>query len=306
MYSLVYSPDERKVKLTCNDYQINGSVPEIFSRCFNIKKVICVDDSIDGCLKPNLREIYSEVQEPTIIVIPDKGKLSALMMSLSFMLESKVFFLDHETLKELDLTFKNVITAIKLMDDRLLGNLYPELRQALWYFRNGISFLAIKELENLKDSNDPLIKQVISSLGMPEGDDVKKVEWLISQYIRAGYYDKAISLGRELPIVYCMAKRGYGKLQFIEGDKKSVYMTCRRAVRKVLREEYPDFLDLRNYIMHTGLSGSFDIELKDGYIYLDEKRKNMIKEENVKDVARRVISLAKEIHAKAEEMISGE
>jgi hypothetical protein len=306
MYTLVYSPDERKVKLTCNGYQINESVPEIFSRCFHINKVICVDDSIKGCLKPDLSEIYNEVQEPAIIVIPDNGKLSALMMSLSFMLESKVFVLDHETLKEFDSTFRKVITAIRLMDDRLLGNLYPELRRALWYFRNGISFLAIKELENLTGSNDPLVRLVISSLGMPEGDDVKKVEWLVSQYVKAGYYDKAISLGRELPIVYCMAKRGYGKLQFMEGDKKSVYMTCRRAVRKVLREEHPDFLDLRNYIMHTGLSGSFDIELKDGYIYMDEKRKNMIKEENVKDIASRVISLAKEIHAKAEEIISWE
>lgn len=58
--------------------------------------------------------------------------------------------------------------------------------------------------------------------------------------------------------------------------------------------------------MHMGLSASFDVEMREGFMSLSEERQKMISEENVKEVAENVLNLAKEIHERAEEILSSE
>ncbi|WP_054846145.1 hypothetical protein [Sulfuracidifex tepidarius] len=243
-YVLLFRPLHERVKFRCKEV-LQGTPHEVVSECFNIEKGVTTEE-VSGLpfptvsVNPTLSGIYDEIKgRDVIVILPRELDSSLLFITCSFLSKSRVFYVDGEWLKEWDLNPIYLSMGLRFLDDRLIPDSLPEVKRSLWYFRNGITFLSLKEMENLRSlTMDDLSREMLSTILLPSGDDVTKIEEMVRLYIRAGYYDKAISLGRELPVIYCMRDRGYGKLQFDEKDRKSVYMTCRRALRKVLREFY--------------------------------------------------------------------
>lgn len=94
------------------------------------------------------------------------------------------------------------------------------------------------------------------------GNDLEVLERILDLYIKVGYYDKAISLARELPVAFCLNSRGGG----IYSDCDKNYKECDEIVRDYLKES--SILQFRNILMHGSLSKDVGTEVKEGRIEL--------------------------------------
>lgn len=94
------------------------------------------------------------------------------------------------------------------------------------------------------------------------GNDLEVLEKILDLYIKVGYYDKAISLARELPVAFCLNSRGGG----IYSDCDKNYKECDEIVRNYLKES--SILQFRNILMHGSLSKDVGTEVKEGRIKL--------------------------------------
>ena len=95
-----------------------------------------------------------------------------------------------------------------------------------------------------------------------KGNDLEVLEKILGLYIKVGYYDKAISLARELPVAFCLNSRGGG----VYSDFDKNYKECDEIVRNYLKES--SILQFRNILMHGSLSKDVGAEVKEGRIEL--------------------------------------
>ncbi|ACP49153.1 conserved hypothetical protein [Sulfolobus islandicus Y.N.15.51] len=95
-----------------------------------------------------------------------------------------------------------------------------------------------------------------------KGNDLEVLEKILGLYIKVGYYDKAISLARELPVAFCLNSRGGG----VYSDFDKNYKECDEIVRNYLKES--SILQFRNILMHGSLSKDVEAEVKEGRIEL--------------------------------------
>ena len=99
------------------------------------------------------------------------------------------------------------------------------------------------------------------------GNDLEVLEKILDLYIKVGYYDKAISLARELPVAFCLNSRGGG----VYSDDDKNYTECDNIVTEYLKKS--SIVQFRNALMHGSLSKALNTEVKDGGINLKNEVK---------------------------------
>ncbi|AHC52226.1 hypothetical protein SUSAZ_10210 [Sulfolobus acidocaldarius SUSAZ] len=213
---------------------------------------------------------------------------------------------------------KNLIEKIKSTNINKVNNL-------LWYLRNGYVPKALEStdelsnyIENLQKDvkdltqiylnwNNPdnasfqnvryiLLPNFYSTLKVRElidsikgKNDIESMKNILDKYKEVEYYDKALSLARELPVVECLDKKGGGT---IDDDDKN-YKKCQKSVDNYIKERHNRIMTFRNYLMHSGLSTDLKIKVKDGKLgpntagnnFPDKNRiSNYVRNELKKDV----------------------
>ncbi|AOL17530.1 hypothetical protein BFU36_13315 [Sulfolobus sp. A20] len=182
---------------------------------------------------------------------------------------------------------KEVIDKIKAKDPNRVIDL-------LWNLRNGFTVNAInsmndvsKYLSELKDDVSNLsnfyrewydhpnlenIKEIVisnfySTLNVNKiiisgKDDIERLRELVQLYINASIYDKALSLARELPVAKCLNDKGGG----VFDDNDGTYKECDEITNDILRNKHSAIMQLRNYLVHGGLSKDMKTEVRNGEI----------------------------------------
>lgn len=95
-------------------------------------------------------------------------------------------------------------------------------------------------------------------------------------YRDVGYYDKALSLARELLVAFCLNARGGG----IYDDNDEKYKECDEGARDYLKESRN--LQYRNILMHGSLSKDLKTEIREGIVELKNEIKLSVIEDYVK------------------------
>ena len=225
---------------------INSSIQELDERYFR--------DYRDKLNSPNLNPNNFNEEKTTISKIKgkDPGKVIDLLWNLrnGFTVSAVHSMCDVEHYSQ------------QLEKDvNELSNYYRE-----WYNH--------KSLENIKEL---VISNFYSTLEVRNilipGNDIDKLHELISLYIKAKLYDKALSLARELPVATCLDSNGGGKFD----DNNRKYKDCEDLVTSYLRLKHGELIEKRNYLMHGGLSKDMKVNVKDGNI----NEENPIKRENI-------------------------
>ncbi|BFI75732.1 hypothetical protein [Sulfurisphaera ohwakuensis] len=225
-----------------------------------------------------------------------KAMKDSLAITYSIEKVDERYFRDYsETLRKLNPSefkeMKELIGKIKSDDPNKVINFLKNLR-------NGFALEGVKSMKELKDYINELENDV-NSLSMAygewynhayfenenrivlshfystikvkdllySGNDLEVLEKILDLYIKVGYYDKAISLARELPVAFCLNSRGGGT--YSDDDKN--YKECDEIVREYL--EGSSMLQFRNILMHGSLSKDLKAEVKEGRIELRNKIK---------------------------------
>ncbi|MCY0860781.1 MAG: hypothetical protein OWQ54_10205 [Sulfolobaceae archaeon] len=172
-----------------------------------------------------------------------------------------------------------VVNALKSMNDlqqylsmlksdvSSLSKIYEE-----WYKYVGTAF---------QNNNQIILSNFYSTLNI-EGtidslkgsDDIKTMLKILGKYIDVDYYDKALSLGRELPVAECLSNHGGGKFD----DNDINYKNCSELVTTYITLNHSELLTYRNHLMHSGLSEDLKVEVKDRKVQqrVNINRKNII------------------------------
>ncbi|MDT7902188.1 MAG: CRISPR-associated protein [Acidianus sp.] len=142
------------------------------------------------------------------------------------------------------------VNVVKSMNDlkNIINQLEEDLEKLKSFYKNweehkdfqGETLLVLSDLDSTLKVKDLLI----------EGNDLEKLNYLLDLYIEASIYDKALSLARELPVAICLSKVEGGTFD----DKDEKYKYCNEIVTSYLRLRYSDLVELRNTLMHGGLS----------------------------------------------------
>ncbi|MCY0860607.1 MAG: hypothetical protein OWQ54_09280 [Sulfolobaceae archaeon] len=132
-----------------------------------------------------------------------------------------------------------------------LSKIYEE-----WYNKANNAFQKDNKIVLSNFISTLKVKDVINYLN-PGSDDVEKMLRILDKYIDVEYYDKALSLGRELPVAECMSNHGGGKFD----DNDRIYKNCDDFVTNYLKSKHSELLQYRNYLMHSGLSIDLKVEV---------------------------------------------
>ncbi|QKR00757.1 hypothetical protein GWK48_10475 [Metallosphaera tengchongensis] len=154
-----------------------------------------------------------------------------------------------------------VVNGIASMRD--LQQYIPQLRQ---------DFLSLRDLYLTWYNAEPrfqkesriVLSNFSSTLGI-EGvlnsllgkDDIETLFKALEKYIEVEYYDKALSLARELPVAECLSNHGGGTFD----DNDRMYRLCEDLVGSYIELNNSDFQKFRNLLMHSGLSKDLRVKV---------------------------------------------
>ncbi|QIW22864.1 hypothetical protein EWF20_00955 [Sulfolobus sp. S-194] len=237
--------------------------------------------------------ISSPGQKVTIVDLTEVVKSMKDSLAITYSIEKvdERYFRDYSvTLRDLNpgefKEMKELIGKIKSKDPNKVISLLKNLR-------NGFAVESVKSMRDLESYIDELEKDVnILSKAYSEwynytyfekenrivlshfystikvrdiiynGNDLEVLEKILDLYIKVGYYDKAISLARELPVAFCLNSRGGG----VYSDDDENYSACDKIVREYLMNN--SMLQYRNVLMHGSLSKDLRAEVKESRIEL--------------------------------------
>ncbi|BCU70124.1 TM1812 family CRISPR-associated protein [Stygiolobus caldivivus] len=166
---------------------------------------------------------------------------------------------------------------------------------------------------SLENEGNILLSNFYSTLTVQDlivkGDDIERLKGILDIYIRAQYYDNALSLGRELAVAICLDKHGGGVFESNGkghgGQEKAPtpYDQCNEVINSLVGKEKgiidSRFVQYRNILMHGGLSVDLKTQIKDKKVV----NKNPEKTDNI---IRYVSEGLKKDLAKIEEILSKE
>ncbi|MCG3109161.1 hypothetical protein L3N51_01451 [Metallosphaera sp. J1] len=170
------------------------------------------------------------------------------------------------------LTVSALVEDMKEVEERL-REIEEDERSLSSFYREWYRHVSLNEFDPLilsRFSSILRLRDLVKELETEEGGHLGSAERLVHLYARVKYYDKALSLARELPVALCMKVNGGGKFDVPEpegsregGERMRNTYTCCREMLNDLMSRGPESVVVRyrNYLMHAELSEDEKVEV---------------------------------------------